>query len=324
MATGYSQQTVAFSYRLGRTTVHNIIKETCRAIWDSLAEQYLSVPTTADQWINIAHQFYELWQFPNCLSAIDGKHVVIQAPSNSGSEFYNYKGTYSIVLLAACDARYCFTMVDIGASGRESDGGVFGNSKFDVAIQNNTLNLPTDGILPGSNQSAPFVFVADNAFPLCRNLMKPFAGKQLPYNESVFNYRLSRARRVIENSFGILTTRWRLFRRPIIAKPENVVEMVKAACVLHNFLQRNNEVHAAASSYCPEDLVDTYDRDGNLIPGAWRQEGHGNLLPRSVHSNRYGQQASNVRKTFVDYFVSATGQVPWQRSYVLSSGPSVQ
>ena len=283
---------------------------------------FMKVPNTEEEWHEIAIEFNDLWNFPNCVSAIDGKHVVIQAPANSGSEFYNYKGTYSIVLLAACDARYRLTMVDVGAFGCESDGGVFGHSQFDHALRTNTLHIPECSNLQGTQCTVPFVLVGDNAFPLRTNLMKPFAGRNLPFKESVFNYRLSRARRVIENAFGILTTRWRIFRRPIIAKPENVVLMVKAACVLHNFLMKTNRQSQCGGMYCADDLVDTYDVHGNIIPGSWRREGHGNLLPRTAHSNRSGQKAVEVRQVFANYFVSAAGKVAWQDSYVLSTGPS--
>ena len=70
--------------------------------------------------------------------AIDCKHIVMQAPVNSGSSFFDYKGTHSVVLLAVCDAHYHFILVDIGDSGRHSDGGVLTNSEFGQALENGT------------------------------------------------------------------------------------------------------------------------------------------------------------------------------------------
>jgi len=83
-------------------------------------------------------------------------------------------------------------MIDVGTSGHGSDGGVFANSQFDAAMHNNHLHMPTFKRLPGVTYSLPYVLVADNAFPLRTNLMKPYAGKNRPYRESVFNYQLAR------------------------------------------------------------------------------------------------------------------------------------
>lgn len=86
------------------------------------------MPRTPEEWSDISDDFYKLWQFPHCCGWMDGKHVMIQAPANSGSEFYNYKGFFSVVLLALVDAQYRFMFVNVGSQGRISDGGVFANS----------------------------------------------------------------------------------------------------------------------------------------------------------------------------------------------------
>ena len=111
LATGEKQQALSFYYRIGRSTISNILRETLQAIWIALNPRYLTPPTTIEAWGKIAKGFEEEWNFPHCLGAIDGKHIRMECPKNGGSAYYNYKGFYSIVLLAVCDANYCFTFV---------------------------------------------------------------------------------------------------------------------------------------------------------------------------------------------------------------------
>ena len=99
-----------------------IARSVCEAIWQCMVSTYMPVPG-AEDWMKIAGDYEKLADFPNCLGAIDGKHVVIQAPPSTGSQYFNYKGAFSIVLLAVVDARYRFRVVDVGAYGRSSDGG---------------------------------------------------------------------------------------------------------------------------------------------------------------------------------------------------------
>jgi len=326
LATGDAQQTISFSYRLGKTTVCHAIRETCDAIWNVLHDETIITPTTEDEWKAVARDFYKLWNFPHCLGALDGKHVVIQAPPKSGSAYYNYKGTFSVVLMALCNAEYCFTMVDIGAPGRESDGGVYSQTTFANLLESGSLSIPPATTLPSSSVSAPYVVVADAAFPLKTNMIKPYPGKNLSLTKEASCFHCSWARRVIENTFGILSARWRIFRRPIVALPENAIRATKAACVLHNFLQRRNDASDAGERfYCPAGFADTYDDNGVIVPGQWRSETLGTTLDslQSITGNRSSRSAQNVRDTFVDFFVSPVGEVQWQYGRVNSVGPTV-
>ena len=126
--------------------------------------------------------------------ALDGKHIVLQSPMKSGSLYYNYKNTFSIVLMALVDANYKFLYVDIGTNGITSDGGVFRECSLNSALESGTLCLPQNTPLPGQSKPLPFVMVADEAFPLKENIMKPYPAKILDNEKRIFNYRLSRAR----------------------------------------------------------------------------------------------------------------------------------
>ena len=67
------------------------------------------------------------WQFPNCLDGLDGKHVKIYPPANSGSLYHNFKGGFSVVLMALLDANLEFIHVDVGQCGGHADGGIWRN-----------------------------------------------------------------------------------------------------------------------------------------------------------------------------------------------------
>ncbi|KYM98808.1 hypothetical protein ALC62_10472 [Cyphomyrmex costatus] len=141
LATGDQILSIALAFRCGESTVRKIIHETCPIIVKVLQPIYLCLPTE-EKWKNICRGFLENWNFPHCVGAFDGKHVEIQAPPNSGSLFFNYKKTFSIVLMAACDHKYMFTLVDIGSYGGNSDGGIFTSSDIYSALQQETLNIP--------------------------------------------------------------------------------------------------------------------------------------------------------------------------------------
>ena len=271
------------------------------------------MPANEEKWLKVSDDYEKIWNFSNCVGVIDGKHVVIQAPYNAGSTFFNYKRTHSVVLLAVCDAHYRFLMVDVADTGRHSDGGVLSNSQFGRALERNSLSLPESKPLPGMpSPNMPHIIVGDEAFPLKKNIMRLCPGKNLPQVESVYNYRLSCARRVIENSFDILASRWRIFHHPIIATPEHVT-YTKVAIALHNFLCTTE-----SSTYCPPGSLDTENSNGDIVRGFWRDESAPQRLEplQSVGSNQHSFTVATVRTTFRDYFSSPAGEVSWQCRHV--------
>ena len=146
------------------------------------------------------------------------------------------------MLLAACDANYCFRLVDIGAYGRQSDGGIFRNSKMFRKFENKEFDIPSPREVCTEGPALPFVMIGDEAFPLANYLMRPYPGKNgLSPEQETYNYRLSRARRTIENAFGILASEWRIFRKPIQGSLSNIEKMIQATICLHNWLRTDRK-----------------------------------------------------------------------------------
>ena len=128
---------------------------------------------------------------PHCIGAIDGKHIAIESPANSGSLYYNYKGFFSLVLLAICDAEYTFTLIGIGSYGSNNDCGILVKSLIGKKFYDIKMNLPSAEDLAGfSRNTLNYFLVGDEIFPLKAWLLRPYPGK-LTDSQKVFNYRLS-------------------------------------------------------------------------------------------------------------------------------------
>ncbi|KAH7974195.1 hypothetical protein HPB49_011926 [Dermacentor silvarum] len=184
--------------------------------------------------------------------------------------------------LEACTlttSNYKFVVVDVGAYGKQSDGGVLEQSIFGRLLDEGKLQLPRDLPLPNTTLPAPCVFIGDEAFQLRTDFMRPYPGRGLEARKRIFNYRLSRARQVemltmlllrcVENAFGILVTRWRILERAMGECPENAEETVKALCVLHNFLMDART--GSDDFYCGPGYADSVSPQGQRQSGQWRQ-----------------------------------------------------
>jgi len=105
------------------------------------------------------------------------------------------------------------------------------------------LNLPEPNLLPNTNNNPqPFVFIGDEAFALHTNVLRPYPGCNLTDIQRMFNYRLSRARRTVECVFGVLANKWRVLHTPIQVEPEFTDVIIKACCILHNFVRKRDGI----------------------------------------------------------------------------------
>ena len=266
--------------------------------------EVIACPKTPQEWQAISDQFANRWNMHNCVGAIDGKHVALTCPPRGGSIFYDYKGYHSIILMALVDAEYKFSWVDVGRDGSSGDSQVFNDSELKAAIDDGTINFPQPTSLPHDDKPIPYFIVGDDAFALNTWMMKPYSKRYMSLAERIFNYRLSRARRIVENAFGILAHRFQCILGIMKQKPAVVTSIVLACVCLHN-LMRMRYPHAQNVA------MDNEDDQHNIIPGAWRDNNH--LLPIVGQARlRGGELAKQQRDYLMAYYNSPVGAVPWQ------------
>ncbi|GBM45706.1 hypothetical protein AVEN_14149-1 [Araneus ventricosus] len=298
LATGMNYEQLKFPTLISLQRLGVIIPETCIAILMCLKD-YMKMPESQSEWKCIAQGFENIWNFPHCLGAVDGKHVRITPPPRSGSYFWNYKQFNSIVLMACANSNYEFIWCEVGTNGRISDGGAIKNTIFYEKLVSGGLNIPPPETVGGSMFELPYVFVGDEAFALRPDFMKPYAQKLLNTEKRIFNYRLSRARRIVENAFGILANRFRIFHTSINIALPKIEIVVLTCCVLHNYLRKNSP------GYVTEEEMNEPNFETTLT-----------ALSPDDHRNA-SNSAKLVRENFSDYF-NGEGEVYWQNEVVFS------
>ena len=207
--------------------------------------------------------------------------------------------------MAVADADQRFLYVNVGSYGRSSDGGIWRDCGFNRALHNGEIPLPTPKALPPLHDGHPIPYhlVADEAFSLSPYLMKPYARRGLAHEQVIFNYRLSRARRIVENCFGRLAAVWRIFQKSINIQPDRADNIVMACCVLHNYLLANNA------------LPHSIDTDAYITDGSWRNAiDNSNLveLPPRRHGNNASREAKDIQESLKEWF-NGIGAVHWQQ-----------
>lgn len=220
MATGESYRSMSFAFRISHNNISVLIKD----VWGALRQHLvlLLLPSSSHNVLTQnSSNLYRKWNFSHRVAAIDGKHVKIKCPNNSGSLFFNYKEYFSVVLLAMVDADCKFVAVEVGSYGKEKDSGIFTKSDMGKLVYSVHFFLP-DEECSGLGKIMPYVIIGDEAFRLHKHIMKSFTRAVARGNKekTIFNYRLSRARRVTENTFGLFSQVFRIFNTPIAVARE--------------------------------------------------------------------------------------------------------
>jgi len=156
-----------------------------------------------------------------------------------------------------------------------------------------TLNITEPRPITDNDEiKLPYVIVADEAFGMLENLMRPFGGNLLSHEKKIYNYRHTLARRYIECTFGIMSNKWRILHRPLDVNIEFAQDIVKAICVLHNYVRI---------------------RDGNSYEETLFTAPLSNLT--SSTTGRAIRVAENVRVKFMNYF-NNEGSIEWQNRMI--------
>ena len=187
LASSAEYRTVSHLFGVGRSTVCEIVHETCQAIVDNLLPQYIHFPSL-DQQQQYIENFENKWGVPQCIGAIDGSHIPVSQPALCHTDYYNCKGWYSILIQAVVDYKYCFLGIYTGWPGNVHDARVLAHSTF--YRKANAGQLLSDKTKTLSGVSVPVFVIGDSAYPMLPWPMKPYSQPSVDSTEKrTFNYR---------------------------------------------------------------------------------------------------------------------------------------
>ena len=305
LASGDKYPTLQYDFRVSRLTITKIIPEVCQAIVAEFKEEIIPCPTTEAEWWPLADEFYRKWNVPHACGALDGKHVAVRRPPRSGTMNYNYKGFFSVVLMALVDANYSFLWIDCGGLGSMSDAQIFNASELKDCLEDGSIGFPAPDPLQNDDQATPYYILGDDAFGLRTYLIKPYGQRGLTRDQRIYNYRISRGHRVVENAFGILAQRWQILLGTLQQTPSVVQDIIESCVCLHNLMrQRYPELQNA--------FLDMEDKEHNFVPGQWRQLANMQDIHQIHGPNRDTVAGKRQRELLRLYFSSPAGSVPWQ------------
>ncbi|XP_049268088.1 uncharacterized protein LOC125757050 [Rhipicephalus sanguineus] len=237
LTTSAEDGSVGNIFGVGRSTVNLVFREFCATVVRRLESRYVKFPREREVAEHV-RRFAAVTGFPQGMGALDGCHIEVCPPKENAADYINYKGWYSVILLAVVDHTYKFQYTNVGTPGKNHDSNVFQRSRLPKVLAGSRFTK--DKRLLKNVEIGP-VLLADQAFPLQPTIMKPYPhpgprGSPTQY----FNYRLSSARRVVENAFGRLKARFRILHT-LECDIDNVNSIIRACCVLHNICEQLND-----------------------------------------------------------------------------------
>ena len=232
---------VADKAAIGKSTVHQILRQVCSAL--SMHFGHLIAWPSGRRLARVTAAFQTKQWFPNCIGAIDGSHVYIQAPPNSivAADHRNRNKSFSILLQGVVDSKCHFTSVNIGHPGSLHDSAHFKSSELYRRVEEGIMGGFHDDplTLPAGLPFPPYI-VADRGYPLLSWCITPFKtgpmGLPLTKEELWFNKKHSSTRMSVERGFGILKARFKEIGSKTSLKLEFLPTVVHSCCILHNVL----------------------------------------------------------------------------------------
>jgi hypothetical protein len=266
---------------MGKKTTSEVVKDTSKGIWNVLRAENLLFPTT-EMYKNVAENYVNQWNFPNCIRSIDGKHVAIKCPNRSGSKFHNYKHFSSILLQAVDNCKL--------TKGDEPSKlcGHFRISCLYKLLETRELNDAPDSELPSTVLKVPFALLWEEGYPPLPHLKRPCSARNFD-KRRVFNYQLSRVRRTVGCAFGMMCTKWRILLKCMETVEHNATSTVKLYVLYIIFFWNVRDLTEITLSSETE----------------------------QIRSRGQEHRFSAVRETFLNYCNSA-GCVPLQNYYALT------
>ena len=290
LASTAEYRTISNLFGVSVSFVCNCIKEVCEAIRRH-SSNVIKFPTGVEI-LQVIQEYENKWGFPMCAGCIDGTHIPILAPNENHKDYVNRKGFHSIQMQAVVDSRYLFRDVVVGWPGSVHDARVLSNSAiFKKGVDNTLFDGVESRIIQGND--VPPLILGDPAYPFLPWLMKRYPeNNDTPRVQRVFNYRLSRARMTVENTFGRFKGRFKRFSKRVDMEVSSLVNVVLSSCILHNICEaQNNE----------------------FLPDWVNQQCHEQLPEgREVDINVNIADAEDIREALAAYFVSPQGVLPHQ------------